>query len=166
MPHPPDQWRLIRDDRIARARRTLILWSILWVPMGAGTIAGFAGRPDDAPHLHLSETARGCLWIVTGLAALAVLMLGDRRSETHTRAAAGLLVLMPSVRAISYAWAWGISLGGADGLGVGQWWQEGSPSGWYTCLPWVILVAGIVSQATDTRPVRCARRVLARIGRD
>ena len=142
-------------DRLTRARRTLAVWAVLWVLLGAGTITGLAGTPADAPHLHLSETVRGwALWILPGVIAAGILWrTHSRPTEGATRAAAALLLAGPLVRATSYLTAWLIWLLGEDNLGAGPWYSEGSPAGWYTCTPWWVISAAILTQAWTPRRV-------------
>lgn len=149
----PDQRLAVERDRILRSRLWLIPSALWWIVLGAGTLQGLAGRPDDAPHLHLSETLRGWVWIATGLAAFIILVADREKREDPTRYAASLLVVMPTVRALSYSWAWWVYALGNDGGNIAPWYSEGSPVAWYTCVVWWALTWAILSQAVNWRRV-------------
>ena len=145
----PDQRLAVARDGILRARVWLIPSAVWWVLLGAGTIQGFAGRPEDAPHLHVPEVLRGWVWIGTGLLALVILLSDHKGDERRTRLAAALLLVMPIVRAVSYSWAWWVYAIGQDGGHFARWYQEGSSSAWYSCVPWWVISWAILSQAVN-----------------
>lgn len=150
----------VTRDRILRARLWLIPCALIWIPMGIGTMNGLAGKPRDAPHLLIPQDLRGWAWIVTGLAALVVLVADRERTECATRVAAALLLIMPLVRAVSYSIAGVYSIVDLDGVGVGL---DGSRDAYYTADPWWALSLAILTQAINWRRIgRCA---LARITR-
>lgn len=147
----------VTRDRILRARLWLIPCALIWIPMGIGTMNGLAGKPRDAPHLLIPQDIRGWVWIVTGLAALVVLVADRRRSERGTRVAAALLLIMPLVRALSYSLAGVYAITDLDGDGG----LDGSPSAYYTCLPWWIISLAILTQAVNWRHI--GRCIIARV---
>jgi len=147
----------ITRDRILRARLWLIPCALIWIPMGIGTMHGLAGKPRDAPHLLIPQDIRGWAWIVTGLAALVVLVADRRRSERGTRVAAALLLIMPLVRALSYSLAGVYAITDLDGNGG----LNGSPSAYYTCLPWWTISLAILTQAVNWRHI--GRCIIARV---
>ena len=148
----------VTRDRILRARLWLIPCALLWIPVGIGTMNGLAGKPRDAPHLLLSQDLRGWVCIVTGLAALVVLVADRNRSERGTRVAAALLLIMPLVRALSYSLAGVYAIVDLDGDGEGL---TGSPDAYYTCLPWWTISLAILTQAVNWR--RIGRCIVARV---
>lgn len=147
----------ITRDRILRARLWLIPCALIWIPMGIGTMNGLAGKPRDAPHLLIPQDIRGWVWIVTGLAALVVLVADRHRSEHGTRVAAALLLIMPLARALSYSLAGVYVIVDLDGNGG----LNGSPGAYYTCLPWWIISLAILTQAVDWRHI--GRCIVARV---
>ena len=147
----------VTRDRILRARLWLIPCALIWIPMGIGTMNGLAGKPRDAPHLLIPQDLRGWVWIVTGLAALVVLVADRHRSERGTRVAAALLLIMPLVRALSYSLAGVYAITDLDGDGG----LDGSPDAYYTCLPWWIISLAILTQAVNWR--RIGRCIVARV---
>ena len=148
---------VVTRDRILRARLWLIPCALIWIPMGIGTMNGLAGKPRDAPHLLIPQDIRGWVWIVTGLAALVVLVADRHRSEHGTRVAAALLLTMPLVRALSYSLAGVYAIVDLDGNGG----LNGSPSAYYTCLPWWTISLAILTQAVDWRHI--GRCIVARV---
>lgn len=147
----------VTRDRILRARLWLLPCALLWIPVGIGTMHGLAGKPRDAPHLLIPQDLRGWAWIVTGLAALVVLVADRRRSERGTRVAAALLLVMPLVRALSYSLAGVYAITDLDGDGG----LDGSPDAYYTCLPWWSISLAILTQAVNWR--RIGRCIVARV---
>lgn len=147
----------VTRDRILRARLWLIPCALIWIPMGIGTMNGLAGKPRDAPHLLIPQDIRGWVWIVTGLAALVVLVADRHRSEHATRVAAALLLIMPLVRALSYSIAGVYAIVDLDGNGG----LNGSPSAYYTCLPWWTISLAILTQAVNWRHI--GRCIIARV---
>lgn len=147
----------VTRDRILRARLWLIPCALIWIPMGIGTMNGLAGKPRDAPHLLIPQDIRGWVWIVTGLAALVVLVADRHRSEHGTRVAAALLLTMPLVRALSYSLAGVYAIVDLDGNGG----LNGSPSAYYTCLPWWTISLAILTQAVNWRHI--GRCIIARV---
>ena len=147
----------VTRDRILRARLWLIPCALIWIPMGIGTMNGLAGKPRDAPHLLIPQDIRGWVWIVTGLAALVVLVADRHRSEHGTRVAAALLLIMPLVRALSYSIAGVYAIVDLDGNGG----LNGSPSAYYTCLPWWTISLAILTQAVNWRHI--GRCIIARV---
>lgn len=147
----------VTRDRILRARLWLIPCALIWIPMGIGTMNGLAGKPRDAPHLLIPQDIRGWVCIVTGLAALVVLLADRHRSERGTRVAAALLLIMPLVRALSYSLAGVYAITDLDGDGG----LSGSPDAYYTCLPWWIISLAILTQAVNWR--RIGRCIIARV---
>ena len=147
----------VTRDRILRARLWLIPCALIWIPMGIGTMNGLAGKPRDAPHLLIPQDIRGWVWIVTGLAALAALVADRHRSEHGTRVAAALLLIMPLVRALSYSIAGVYAIVDLDGNGG----LDGSPSAYYTCLPWWTISLAILTQAVNWRHI--GRCIIARV---
>lgn len=147
----------VTRDRILRARLWLIPCALIWIPMGIGTMNGLAGKPRDAPHLLIPQDIRGWVWIVTGLAALVVLVADRHRSERGTRVAAALLLIMPIVRALSYSIAGVYAITDLDGDGG----LDGSPDAYYTCLPWWIISLAILTQTVNWR--RIGRCIIARV---
>ena len=147
----------VTRDRILRARLWLIPCALIWIPMGIGTMNGLAGKPRDAPHLLIPQDLRGWVWIVTGLAALVVLVADRHRSERGTRVAAALLLIMPLVRALSYSIAGVYAIVDLDGNGG----LNGSPSAYYTCLPWWTISLAILTQAVTWRHI--GRCIIARV---
>lgn len=159
----PEQRWAVQRDRLIRARLWLIPNCLLWVLIGAGTLVGYAGHPEDAPHLHIPQDIRGWAWILTGVFALYGLVSDHEVTERATRLAAALLLIMPLMRAVSYSWAWWVWFMGEDGGHFAHWYQEGSPSAWYSCTPWWAISSAILSQAVNWRRVwrhvqRFARR--------
>lgn len=154
----PDQHAVVERDRILRARLWLIPCALIWIPMGIGTMNGLAGKPRDAPHLLIPQDLRGWVWIVTGLAALVVLVADRHRSERGTRVAAALLLIMPLVRALSYSIAGVYAIADLDGDGG----LDGSPHAYYTCLPWWTISLAILTQAVNWH--RIGRCIIARVG--
>ena len=148
---------VVTRDRILRARLWLIPCALLWIPAGIGTMHGLAGKPRDAPHLLIPQDLRGWVWIVTGLAALVVLVADRHRSERGTRVAAALLLIMPLVRALSYSLAGVYAIVDLDGNGG----LNGSPSAYYTCLPWWTISLAILTQAVNWRHI--GRCIIARV---
>lgn len=148
---------VVTRDRILRARLWLIPCALIWIPMGIGTMNGLAGKPRDAPHLLIPQDIRGWVWIVTGLAALVVLVADRHRSEHGTRVAAALLLTMPLVRALSYSLAGVYAIVDLDGNGG----LNGSPSAYYTCLPWWTISLAILTQAVNWRHI--GRCIIARV---
>ena len=148
---------VVTRDRILRARLWLIPCALIWIPMGIGTMHGLAGKPRDAPRLLIPQDIRGWVWIVTGLAALVVLVADRHRSEHGTRVAAALLLTMPLVRALSYSLAGVYAIVDLDGNGG----LNGSPSAYYTCLPWWTISLAILTQAVDWRHI--GRCIVARV---
>lgn len=111
-----------------------------WITLGIGTVAGFSGKPQDAPHLLIPEDIRGwALWIVPGLLALALVAA---RREQPQRLAVALLSLGPMVRAFSYSWAWWAWLLSDDG----------ASSGFYAAAAWwlLLLLVTCMVYAPDT----------------
>lgn len=147
----------VTRDRILRARLWLLPCALFWIPMGIGTMHSLAGKPRDAPHLLLSQDLRGWAWIVTGLAALVVLVSDRHRSEHGTRVAAALLLIMPLVRALSYSLAGVYAITDLDGNGG----LDGSPDAYYTCLPWWSISLAILTQAVNWRHI--GRCIVARV---
>ena len=147
----------VTRDRILRARLWLLPCALIWIPMGIGTMNGLAGKPRDAPHLLIPQDLRGWVWIVTGLAALVVLVADRHRSERGTRVAAALLLIMPLVRALSYSLAGVYAITDLDGDGG----LDGSPDAYYTCLPWWAISLAILTQAVNWR--RIGRCIVARV---
>ena len=147
----------VTRDRILRARLWLIPCALIWIPMGIGTMNGLAGKPRDAPHLLIPQDLRGWVCIATGLAALVVLVADRHHSERGTRVAAALLLIMPLVRALSYSLAGVYAITDLDGDGG----LNGSPSAYYTCLPWWAISLAILTQAVNWR--RIGRCIVARV---
>ena len=147
----------VTRDRILRARLWLLPCALIWIPMGIGTMNGLAGKPRDAPHLLIPQDLRGWVWIVTGLAALVVLVADRHHSERGTRVAAALLLIMPLVRALSYSLAGVYAITDLDGDGG----LDGSPDAYYTCLPWWAISLAILTQAVNWR--RIGRCIVARV---
>ena len=147
----------VTRDRILRARLWLLPCALIWIPMGIGTMNGLAGKPRDAPHLLIPQDLRGWVWIVTGLAALVVLVADRHRSERGTRVAAAVLLIMPLVRALSYSIAGVYAITDLDGDGG----LNGSPDAYYTCLPWWTISLAILTQAVNWR--RIGRCIVARV---
>ena len=147
----------VTRDRILRARLWLLPCALIWIPMGIGTMNGLAGKPRDAPHLLIPQDLRGWVWIVTGLAALVVLVADRHHSERGTRVAAALLLIMPLVRALSYSLAGVYAITDLDGDGG----LDGSPDAYYTCLPWWAISLAILTQAVNWR--RIGRCIIARV---
>ena len=147
----------VTRDRILRARLWLLPCALIWIPMGIGTMNGLAGKPRDAPHLLIPQDLRGWVWIVTGLAALVVLVADRHHSERGTRVAAALLLIMPLVRALSYSIAGVYAITDLDGDGG----LNGSPDAYYTCLPWWTISLAILTQAVNWR--RIGRCIVARV---
>jgi len=147
----------VTRDRILRARLWLLPCALIWIPMGIGTMNGLAGKPRDAPHLLIPQDLRGWVWIVTGLAALVVLVADRHRSEHGTRVAAALLLIMPLVRALSYSLAGVYAITDLDGDGG----LDGSPDAYCTCLPWWTISLAILTQAVNWR--RIGRCIAARV---
>ena len=147
----------VTRDRILRARLWLLPCALIWIPMGIGTMNGLAGKPRDAPHLLIPQDLRGWVWIVTGLAALVVLVADRHHSERGTRVAAALLLIMPLVRALSYSLAGVYAITDLDGDGG----LDGSPDAYYTCLPWWTISLAILTQAVNWR--RIGRCIVARV---
>lgn len=143
------------ESRLTQIRLARVwLWPccIWWTIMGAGTMVHLAGHPTDAPHMHLSDESRGFMWITTGVLGLIILAWDRKQREMPTRLVAALLLMMPLMRAVSYTWAYIVSLGDKDdSASLKPWYLEGSPSGWYTCVPWWIISWAILSQAVDWR---------------
>lgn len=148
----------VTRDRILRARLWLLPCALIWIPMGIGTMNGLAGKPRDAPHLLIPQDLRGWVWIVTGLAALVVLLADRHRSERGTRVAAAVLLIMPLVRALSYSLAGVYAVVDLDGDGG----LNGSPDAYYTCLPWWAISLAILTQAVNWRLI--GRCIVARVG--
>lgn len=148
----------VTRDRILRARLWLIPCALIWIPMGIGTMNGLAGKPRDAPHLLIPQDLRGWACIVTGLAALVVLVADRHRSERGTRVAVALLLIMPLVRALSYSLAGLYAIVDLDGDGEGL---TGSPDAYYTCLPWWTISLAILTQAVNWH--RIGRCIIARV---
>ena len=147
----------VTRDRILRARLWLIPCALIWIPMGIGTMHGLAGKPRDAPHLLIPQDLRGWAWIVTGVVALVVLVADRHRSERGTRVAAALLLIMPLVQALSYSLAGVYAIVDLDGNGG----LNGSPSAYYTCLPWWTISLAILTQAVNWRHI--GRCIIARV---
>lgn len=147
----------VTRDRILRARLWLLPCALIWIPMGIGTMNGLAGKPRDAPHLLIPQDIRGWVWIVTGLAALVVLVADRHRSERGTRVAAAVLLIMPLVRALSYSLAGVYAVVDLDGDGG----LNGSPDAYYTCLPWWTISLAILTQAVNWRLI--GRCIVARV---
>jgi len=81
----------------------LLLCGFIWIQTGVGTLQGYSGAPDDAPHLLIPATIRGSLWIISGIVAI---VLCPTRSIKYHRVAITVLPLMPLVRLISYLFSW------------------------------------------------------------
>jgi hypothetical protein len=85
----------------------LVLCGFIWIQTGVGTLQGYSGSPDDAPHLLVPSLIRGTLWIISGIVAIAV---APTRSIKYHRIAITTLPLMPTVRLVSYLFSWVCSL--------------------------------------------------------
>lgn len=84
----------------------LLLCGIIWLQTGIGTLQGYSGAPDDAPHLLVPAAIRGVAWI---LAALVAIALAPTRSIKWHKVAISTLSVMPVIRLCSYLLSWVVS---------------------------------------------------------
>ena len=127
-------------DRHPGGRRGALMMVLggFWVLFAAGIMSG-TSTPDPSAgllHLWIPAPVRAGVWAVTG--ALAVVT--STRSRWHRWGLIGL-VIMPTIRAASYAWAWVTYwLPDADPGLAGGWYGAGF---WAQCVFLVAVVAGV-----------------------
>lgn len=131
--------RALKNCIVEGARRlgprgsAIVLTAIIFIQVGIGTVQGYSGKPNDAPHLLVSGEYRGSAWIFFALAAV---LLAFRRRRKSDAVAIVLLSVMPVVRLISYSLSWFLSLDI-----VGDYLQntpglQGSPAAGYGTTSW------------------------------
>jgi len=122
----PRLWIKRSPTKLGRRGAVLIILGIIWAFIGISTItdpyAG-AGRNQGLFHEALPVWLRATLWIGTALLALSsAWRVAGRRDDWGYMG----LILMPTVRAMSYLWAWLIDLFGG----------QGDPTGWLGFIVW------------------------------
>jgi len=125
----PRLWVKRSPAHLGRRGGVLLILGVIWVFIGISTIldpyAG-VGRNRGLFHEALPVWLRATLWIGTALLALSsAWRVAGRRDDWGYMA----LILMPTVRAMSYLWAWLIDLFGG----------HGDPTGWLGALVWATL---------------------------
>jgi len=122
----PRLWIKRRPSRLGRRGAVLLILGVIWFFIGISTITDpYAGgsRNQGLFHEALPPWLRATLWIGTALLALSsAWRVAGRRDDWGYMA----LILMPTVRAMSYLWAWLIDL--FDG--------QGDPTGWLGAIVW------------------------------
>ena len=110
-----DPRRWVARWAYARGARGTFIAAIALVSLwlGYNTAAGYAGRPEDAPHLRLPSEMRAGAWIAFSVMAF---WLARRPCPQRHRYAIALLAIMPNVRLASYFWSWAMSWGWLDRL--------------------------------------------------
>ena len=143
--------RRVADHMGSRASGSLVL-GIVWVLVGVSTI-GASDTGLDHLHEMLPTPARLPLWAVPGALAVAMGVRGRAGSLvvwrvaghrfTPTAFAFGLLVMGPTVRAVSYGWSWVLSIAPPP--------LDGDPRGWVGCALWtaVAVLIRIVAAIQD-----------------
>ena len=146
-------------DHLGHRGDTLITLGLVWVIIGAAIPTAPEPRVDH-PHEMLPMSLRVALWAIPGLFAVAVAVRGHHRPAAWvgrlTRGqlnypaslAFSLLIFAPAVRAVSYAWSWGV-------------WHfppplDGDARGWSYAAVWVLVarLTRIVSGWKEDRPKR------------
>jgi len=129
----PWLWIKRPSTKLGRRGAVLLILGVIWLFIGISIIADpYAGgsRNQGLFHEESPSWLRATLWITTALFALsAAWRPAGRRDDWGYMA----LILMPTVRAMSFLWAWLINLFGG----------QGDPVGWLGFIVWgtvVILV--------------------------
>lgn len=119
--------------RLGLRGEAMVLLGIIWCLIGVGVILGVAHESVDLLHTLVPIPLRLAVWIGPGLYALWAAFFGK------TELALGALAVAPIIRAVSYLWAWVMSLvpGGPDGV----------PTGWYAALFYFVMIGLVVLAA-------------------
>jgi len=131
----PRLWIKHRPSHLGRRGAVLLILGVIWLFIGISIIADpYAGgsRNQGLFHEALPPWLRAPLWIGTALLALSSAWRPAGRRDDWGYMA---LILMPTVRAMSYLWAWLIHLVPGP--------PNGAPTGWLGFIVWgtvVILV--------------------------
>lgn len=123
-------------------RRLLILiFALISINVGIGTLMGYSGSPTDAPHLLIPHFIRGWVWVITAVVAIGLLF---KRKMGSDKNALFLLTIMPMVRLVSYLMAWALSIDGLplfnDVTGL-----QGAPNALYTSFPYMLQILIIIA---------------------
>lgn len=127
----------LRQRLGVRGLGLLLIW-VTWSLIGLGVYQDESVTAAGAPHLIIPAHIRAALWLASG--TLALVLACSRRWDRLALLAA---VLMPTVRVMSYLWAWIVYISPGGG-------EPGYPGGWYNAaihavlVAYVLLVAGIV----------------------
>jgi len=122
----PRLWIKRPSIKLGRRGGVLLILGVIWFFIGISTITdphAVGGGNQGLFHEALPSWLRATLWIGTATAALSsAWRVAGRRDDWGFMA----LILMPTVRAMSYLWAWLINLVG----------EHGDPTGWLGFVVW------------------------------
>jgi len=124
----PRLWIKRPSIKIGRRGAVLLILGVIWLFIGISIIAdpyAGGGRSQGLFHEALPTWLRATLWITTALFALsAAWRVAGRRDDWGYMA----LILMPTVRAMSFLWAWLVHLIPGP--------PDGDPTGWLGFIVW------------------------------
>lgn len=117
----------------------------VWLVVGLGVLEGVSDPPAGALHGRMSDVVQGTLWVSSGAVACVSAFLH------RDRWAFALLIAMPLLRVVSYAflWVWYLLPGG----------QPGDPDAWYSIAFHGAMVAWVLITAGWPEPVRAGREL-------
>jgi len=121
----PRLWMKRPSTNLGRRGAVLLFLGVIWLFIGISTITDpyASGRNHGLFHEALPPWLRATLWIGTALLALSsAWRVAGRRDDWGYMG----LILMPTVRSMSFLWAWMIDLLG----GIGD------PTGWLGAIVW------------------------------
>jgi len=128
LPEHPWLWMKHSPTHLGRRGGVLLILGVIWFFIGISTIADpypNGVRNQGLFHEALPSWLRATLWIGTSAVALSsAWRVAGRRDDWGYMA----LILMPTVRAMSYLWAWLIHLIPGP--------PDGAPTGWLGFIVW------------------------------
>lgn len=135
--------------RIALRGWSLLVLSYTWTLIGVAVLLGYSPERDSVWHTAIPEQIRFFAWIIPAI--LSAIAGVTAKPRVTVFALVGLMI-MPTIRFMSYGWSWLMSV--IPGV------PDGYPTGWYTaalhipliCL--VVIVAHIPPPSVLPRPVR------------
>ncbi len=128
LPEHPRLWFKRAPTHLGRRGGVLLILGVIWFFIGISTVTDpYAGGSHTLGLFHqmLPSWLRGTLWIGTALLALSsAWRVAGRRDDWGYMG----LILMPTVWAMSYLWAWLIHLVPGP--------PDGDPAGWLGFIVW------------------------------
>jgi len=121
----PRLWLKCPSTNLGRRGAVLLILGVIWFFIGISTITDpyASGRNLSLFHESLPSWLRATLWIGTALLALSSAWRAAGRRDDWGYMG---LILMPTVRAMSFLWAWLVDL--FDG--------KGDATGWLGAIVW------------------------------